>query len=93
MNRYDRVVIAATLLCIVDGLMTIPYWQHESNPVVLQLGAGGMLTVKLIGVIGLCALWFYWDGVRDSSIAKTSVVSLCALYGLVVITNVWYLLL
>jgi len=89
----DGAVYLTAVLVIVDGLMTLPFWHYESNPVVLGLGPVGMMLVKIGAVCGLLWLWFRWPGVQDSLVTRTCVMALCVLYTVVVVTNVGYLLL
>lgn len=86
-TRTDIAAIVAVELCLLDGLMTLPHWHLESNPVVMALGPTGMLLVKLSAVCVLLWLWFGWDGVRYSNIARTCVWAMCCLYTVVVGTN------
>lgn len=92
-TRTDRAAVLAVELCLLDGLMTLPFWHLEGNPLVLSLGTSGMLLVKLFAVIGLLAMWFGWDGVKDSRVAQVSVWGVCLLYAVVVVTNVVVLIL
>lgn len=90
-RRTDYAILAVAGLVLFDGFMTLPYWHLEGNPVVLTLGPWGMLGVKLAAVCGLLWLYFYWPGVRTHIVTKASVWSLTALYGFVVLTNLWVL--
>lgn len=91
-TRTDLAAILTIELCLFDGLMTLPQWHLEGNPVVLALGPTGMLTAKLIGVSGLLWLWFYHRGARTSNVAQACVWLLCGLYATVVVTNLAVLL-
>lgn len=85
----DHALVLTAVLCLVDGLMTLPHWQLEGNPAVLQLGPHGMLAVKAVAVAGLAAVWF--GSVRGSQfdrVGASLVWGLAALYGVVVATNV-----
>lgn len=91
-THTDRAAVLAVELCLLDGLMTLPFWHLEGNPFVLSLGTSGMLVVKLAAVSALLALWFGWDGVKDSRVAQACVWSVCSLYAVVVVTNAVVLL-
>lgn len=89
----DHALVLTAVLCLVDGLMTLPHWQLEGNPVVLHLGPLGMLAVKAIAVGGLGLTWFYSvRGSRYNRFAAALVWGLAALYGIVVATNVLVLI-
>lgn len=83
----SRVLWLCVGLVLVDGLMTLPHWQLEGNPIVLALGPVGMLMVKCVAVSALVFVWTRIDGIQDSLIARASLTSLTGLYALVVLTN------
>ena len=88
MNRLDYCAIAAPVLSLIDGIMTLPYWQLEGNPVVLSLGPTGMILVKLLVGLTLPAVWFL--SVKGSGYewtGKWTVAPLTVLYTIVVVTN------
>jgi hypothetical protein len=87
-NRTDYGVLIAVCLSLVDGLMTLPFWHLEANPVVLQLGPWGMMAVKIAAGGALAAVWF--SSVRNSpyhTLGAWFVWSLSILYAVVVLTN------
>lgn len=86
-HKWDWVVVTAVLLNLTDMLMTIPHWGSETNPLLLQIGLEGMVITKILAAIGLCAVWWGWEGVDTSKIAKASVLSLTGFYGIVVVAN------
>jgi len=90
LDRLDGAVALTALLVLIDGLMTLPYWKYETNPVVIGLGPAGMMLVKLTAVGVLLGLWFRWPGVSDSRVSRVAVSALCALYVLVTVSNVAY---
>lgn len=93
MNRLDYCAIGAPVLSLIDGVMTLPYWQLEGNPVVLSLGPAGMIAVKLLVGLSLPAVWFL--SIKGSGyewIGKWTVAPLTALYTIVVVTNLIVLL-
>lgn len=89
----DVAVAIAVLLAIVDGLMTLPVWHLEGNPVVLGLGPLGMLAVKLLAGAGLVLCYFcFVRGEWTARYGRPFVWALTALYTVVVYTNVLVLL-
>lgn len=85
----DLAVTLAVVLVVVDGLMTLPAWHLEGNPVVLTLGAPGMMAVKLLVGAGLPLTYFLWvRGEWTEPYGTPFVWALTCLYTLVVGTNV-----
>lgn len=87
MDKVDYAVLGLSVLVLVDGLMTLPFWHLEGNPIVLAVGPWGMLSVKTAGVCGLLWLWFGSDGVSNLQVNKSLVWALTAVYALVVGSN------
>lgn len=78
---------AAAVLCFVDGLMTLPYWHLEGNPVVLALGPERMLLAKS-AVLGMIYLWVTSvRGSRFHRVGQACILFLFVLYAAVVGTN------
>lgn len=83
----DSAALAAASLVLLDGLMSIPLWGLEGNPVVLAIGAAWMMATKVAGVGALLWLWFADRGARGSIIAASTPWILLVLHAAVVGTN------
>jgi len=85
----DTAAVIAVALSLVDGVMTLPNWHLESNPVVLELGPAGMLATKLIVGSLLLLTWFLWvrKGEYRRQVAYL-LYALAGLYAVVVVSNV-----
>jgi len=83
----DTALLAAAVLVVLDGLLTLPFWSLEGNPVVLAIGAGVMLATKIVGVAALLWLWFGDRSPRGSILASAMPWTLLALHGAVVGSN------
>lgn len=93
LDRAELLLAVAVVLSLVDGLMTLPHWHLEGNPVVLAIGPTGMVLTKLIaGVSALVCYRYLLKGTDYSWVGKASGTGLCLLYGIVVTTNVLVLL-
>jgi hypothetical protein len=93
LDSWDKLLAVCLLLILVDGIMTLPNWHLERNPVVLWLGPAGMMIVKMVSGAIFAALWlFCLKGTRYSGIAKTVLGALTAVYGFVVVTNLLVLI-
>lgn len=76
-------------LTLADLFVTLPFWGLESNPVVLSLGLGPFLGVKLGALIAGTIVW-YGAGVHRSRVGTGVVLAYSVLMGAVVVTNIAY---
>lgn len=87
--RRDGPISAYALLTLVDMAITLPFWDLESNPVVLELGLLPFVGIKAGVCLAAIGVWYHW-GVYRSRVGVAVVMAYAGLMAVVVSTNVAY---
>lgn len=88
-NTWQRhSVILPVALTVADRAITVPNWQHESNPIVVALGIEAWITVTVVALVSMLIIW-YRMGVHRSHVAQACVILLSLLMGCVLASNLY----
>lgn len=86
--RTHAPFLAAIVTTVIDRIITLAYWHHESNPLVLEIGKGPWLAVTLMLIIGWGYLWHSAE-VRAHPAARWMLWAYAVLVGGVTALNLW----
>lgn len=89
--RATAPVVLFSALYALDTLAMVVWWQHESNPLLLDAGLGGAVAIKIGVFCGVMVAWWPVMQSRDHSIVRAVEWAPAAIYGFVAVTNLWFL--
>lgn len=89
--RSAAPVVLFAALYALDTLAMVVWWQHESNPLLLDAGLGGAVAIKIAVFCGVMVAWWPVMQSRDHRIVRAVEWAPAAIYGLVAVTNLWFL--
>jgi len=81
----NRPVYLMAALTVGDVAVTLPYWQHEANPIVIQLGRAGFVAVNILAATAAILIWKTFR--LDRSLIATTVVSIYNMVMLLVLLS------
>lgn len=78
---------------LLDRIVTTIYWQYESNPLLVGHGIAGLwLTFIIFAPIYAYIYKIVYDSEQIQIVAKMCAILVTIVYGLVVITNIYVIL-
>lgn len=86
-NNYDYNLLSSAIFSIsLDVIVTILYFEYESNPIVIELGLTNFVIVKILAMIGLAISWEL--GAKKYYLAHLLLWFITIFHFVIVITNI-----
>ena len=68
MNYRKNMIWVLVLVTIADRAVTLPFYEYESNPIVLSLGPVWWLTLSVGVLSGYVFLWYRFNGWENKTV-------------------------